>query len=649
MNDLFKYHGFWSVGVRLFRSLRFVSKAVVISAVFLVVVAQLAFLFIHASGHDIDFAQREVEGLRRVESLSGLLMDSQDLRRLMHAADQPAQAKALQTRRRETEARLDKLAAAMAADPALAEAMKFVQDAYAPLKADMSDRDEAFSRADEFVQQVLRLTAAVSDLSGLSMDPEAASFHLMLAATQEIPTARRMLGRMRDLGADAMREGKLDDFRGRYLQGDTYIMYSQLETLFTRYERVTKDRSDVAATLAVEEALKPINVFMRAARKGPLASGGPRGEMAAYVAAGDAAIASARGLAERSQQVLGQLIEERISRLKQERAIQLGVAAAGLLIAAYFFYCFYLVTRGGLQEVTRHIDAMARGDLSQSPRPWGQDEAAHLMIATRTMQESMRKLVADVRHCADVIVVSTSEVSDGASDLSERTARSSASLQQTASAMEQISTTVGHTAQRTSESAALGEQNAKVARAGGEVIAGVVATMQGLQASSHKISEITGLIDSIAFQTNILALNAAVEAARAGEQGRGFSVVASEVRALAQRSAAAARDIKALIGESVERTTAGSRVAESAGKTMQELLANTQSMSALLASVSTAAAEQTAGISEVTRTVAQLDQDTQNNAVLVQHTSKAADAMTERAQMLVMAAERFTLPPEHTS
>jgi methyl-accepting chemotaxis protein len=125
--------------------------------------------------------------------------------------------------------------------------------------------------------------------------------------------------------------------------------------------------------------------------------------------------------------------------------------------------------------------------------------------------------------------------------------------------------------------------------------------------------------------------------------------VASEVRALAQRSAAAARDIKALIGESVERTTAGSRVAESAGKTMQELLANTQSMSALLASVSTAAAEQTAGISEVTRTVAQLDQDTQNNAVLVQHTSKAADAMTERAQMLVMAAERFTLPPEHTS
>jgi hypothetical protein len=293
MNDLFKYHGFWSVGVRLFRSLRFVSKAVVISAVFLVVVAQLAFLFIHASGHDIDFAQREVEGLRRVESLSGLLMDSQDLRRLMHAADQPAQAKALQTRRRETEARLDKLAAAMAADPALAEAMKFVQDAYAPLKADMSDRDEAFSRADEFVQQVLRLTAAVSDLSGLSMDPEAASFHLMLAATQEIPTARRMLGRMRDLGADAMREGKLDDFRGRYLQGDTYIMYSQLETLFTRYERVTKDRSDVAATLAVEEALKPINVFMRAARKGPLASGGPRGEMAAYVAAGDAAGAGA--------------------------------------------------------------------------------------------------------------------------------------------------------------------------------------------------------------------------------------------------------------------------------------------------------------------------------------------------------------------
>jgi methyl-accepting chemotaxis protein len=646
MKDLFRYHGFWSIGVRLFRRMPFGSKAILISTIFLVVVAQLAFIFVRASGRDIAFAEREMLGLRHVQTLSALLKDAQDLRRLVYAPDPAAQATALQARRRTTEETLKQLDSAMAGEAELLGALKFAHDAYAPLQADIKDRAEAFARADEFVQQVLRLTASVADNTGLSMDPDPGSYHLMLAATQELLAVRRMLGRLRDLGSDALAQGQLDELHARFLNGDSFVMYAQLETLFTRYERVTKARGDLAQSLAVEESLKPINVFMRAVRKGPLAEGGPRGEAAAFNAAGEAALASASALCDRSQVALATLIEDRVRALRQARYLQLGMATFGLLLAAYFFFCFYRVTRGGLREVTRHIDAMARGDLSSSPQPWGNDDEAHLMRATRAMQESMRKLVGDVRRCADTIMISTMQISSDAEDLTSRSSSAAASLQQTASAMDQISATVRQTAERSSESAALGEQNAQVARDGGAVIASVVDTMRGLQQSSAKISEITGLIDSIAFQTNILALNAAVEAARAGEQGRGFAVVASEVRALAQRSAAAARDIKGLINESTERTEAGGRVAATAGVTMQRLLANTQTMSGLLAEVSTAAAEQNTGVSEVSRAVALLDQDTQRNVTLVHKTQGTAQTMSEQAQALVMAAERFVLPAQ---
>ena len=210
--------------------------------------------------------------------------------------------------------------------------------------------------------------------------------------------------------------------------------------------------------------------------------------------------------------------------------------------------------------------------------------------------------------------------------------------------MDQISTTVQHAAAKASETSALGQENARVASEGGQVIAQVVSTMQGIQNSSQKIGEIIGVIDSIAFQTNILALNAAVEAARAGEQGRGFAVVAAEVRALAQRSAGAAQEIKALISSGAEQTLAGTRVVQKAGETMSQLVRNAQAMSALLGDVSVATAEQNRGITSVSAAVVQLDQDTQRNAALVEETTAAALSMHQMASEMAAAADRFTLP-----
>jgi methyl-accepting chemotaxis protein len=210
--------------------------------------------------------------------------------------------------------------------------------------------------------------------------------------------------------------------------------------------------------------------------------------------------------------------------------------------------------------------------------------------------------------------------------------------------MEQISSTVRHTAENSREAAALGVENSGVAERGGKVIAQVVATMNDIHASSSKISDIIGVIDGIAFQTNILALNAAVEAARAGEQGRGFAVVASEVRALAQRSASAAREIKTLISDSSAKVASGTTVVRGAGETMDQLVGNAKHMSDLLAEVSTATNEQERGVAEVGQAVQQLDRDVQQNAALVEETAAAANSLKDQALVLAEQVSKFQLP-----
>ena len=646
MPDLFKHHGIWGPGVRMFRNMAFVSKASVISAIFLAVVAQLAFIYARSSGHAIEVSQRELRGVTHVHALVALLTEAQTLRRLSLAAKNRTDP-ALVQQLAKVEERLVEAEKLDLAALDLAEAHKFVRDAFTPLTKDLpADREDAYSRADEFVQQVMRLMATLADNSALSMDPDPDSYHLMLAGTQETLDMQRRLGRLRDLGADAIASAAMPALHRNVLHGDSYVLYSALEQLFARYERIAKANPALGETLAFQDAFKPVNLFMRTVRKGALAEGGPTGDAAAFANAGQAAMDSIAGLNERSVVALRGLIEQRVAALERARHIQLCLAAAGLLIAAYFFYSFYLVTRGGMREVTRHIDAMAKGDLSASPKPWGGDEAAELMLSIRHMQDSMRQLIGDVRGCADAIVSTSAQVASGAEDLSARTEKSASSLQQTASAMDQIAATVQGTAQRTDESATLGRENARVAGVGGEVIGQVITTMQGIQTASRKIADITGVIDAIAFQTNILALNAAVEAARAGEQGRGFAVVASEVRSLAQRSAAAAREIKTLVTASAEQTEQGTRIVGSAGETMARLVTNAKAMSSLLAEVSSAAGEQTRGVAEVGRSVAELDQDTQRNAALVEETTAAAMSMKSRAEELARTADRFVLP-EH--
>jgi methyl-accepting chemotaxis protein len=291
----------------------------------------------------------------------------------------------------------------------------------------------------------------------------------------------------------------------------------------------------------------------------------------------------------------------------------------------------------------RVAQAVAGGDLTMKIRIEGRDEAAELLRALSQMQESLRSIVGDVRGSADSIGTASREVASGNADLSTRTEQTASNLQQTASSMAQITATVRQSGDSAAQANQLAHSAASVAQRGGTVVAQVVATMDEINTSSKKIADIIGTIDGIAFQTNILALNAAVEAARAGEQGRGFAVVAAEVRSLAQRSAEAAREIKTLIGTSVDKVEAGSRLVGEAGSTMTEIVASVQRVTDIIGEISAAASEQNQGIGQVNSAVNELDRMTQQNAALVEESAAAAESLREQAERLGSVVARFHL------
>ena len=297
--------------------------------------------------------------------------------------------------------------------------------------------------------------------------------------------------------------------------------------------------------------------------------------------------------------------------------------------------------RNPLQRAVGLANEIAAGDLSGRPQEAGHDEMGELIRALLTMRESLARTVAQVRVAADSIQTASSEIATGNTDLSQRTEQTASSLQQTASSMEQLTGNVTQSADAARQANQLANSAAEVAGRGGQVVSQVVSTMDEINASSKKIADIIGVIDGIAFQTNILALNAAVEAARAGEQGRGFAVVAGEVRSLAQRSAEAAREIKALIGNSVDKVESGARLVGEAGSTMNEIVASVQRVSDIIGEISAAAAEQTAGIGQINSAVTQLDQMTQQNAALVEESAAAATSMRDQAGRLAELVSTF--------
>jgi methyl-accepting chemotaxis protein len=322
-----------------------------------------------------------------------------------------------------------------------------------------------------------------------------------------------------------------------------------------------------------------------------------------------------------------------------------------LSLAAVAVIAGIVLAWGITTSIVRPIDQavvvaqrVAAGDLSVRAEGAGRgDELGRLLGALDDMARQLRELVGDVASGARLVADGSAQIAQGHQDLSQRTEQQASTLEETASSMEELTSTVTQNADNARNATQLAQGASEVARKGGQVVGDVVSTMTAISESSKKIADIIGVIDGIAFQTNILALNAAVEAARAGEQGRGFAVVASEVRSLAQRSAAAAREIKALIGDSVGKVEAGSKLVGNAGSTMGEIVTAVNRVTDLISEIAAASKEQSSGIGQVNTAVTQMEQVVQQNASLVEEAAAATDSMKAQAESLLQTVSRFQL------
>ena len=641
--EFFRHHGAWAPGVKLFRRLQFRTKAAIILAALLIPLLTLLGFQWTSSKERIDVAHAERDGVRYIRALNTVVIAAIAWRDAvtLNAGDAGERRRQVDT----SLSALDSVQKELGEAFGTQKAFEAVHAGFDRLK-DMpatGTPDAVFFAHIEFGERIVELADAVTDASQLSLDPDLDTYHMMRVSIAAGPRQNENTARLVTMGSLVLQSQSLDAARREPLLRWSAVQKTLDDDVERSYGAGIESDPTAAMLFDMKGTDEAFDAFMAAVQSQLL---GPAlgGDLQTYRQAG------ARILA-KQQELNGKVLEELDRRLalRAERAASRLAAEfvfVGVFVAAavYLFYSFYLVTHGGLREVQKHLEAMTDGDLTTQPRPWGHDEAARLMGSLAAMQHSLRGIVGKVRGSSESMVHSTAEISEGAMDLSSRTEQAAASLQESAAAMDEISATVKATSEQAREAAAIAERNAAQAESGGEIIGTMVETMHGIHASSSKIGDIIGVIDGIAFQTNILALNAAVEAARAGEAGRGFAVVASEVRALAQRSASAAREIKSLITTRVEQVDQGAKIVRRAGDTVGTIVSSAHEVSRLLTAIANGVDEQASGVGQTSQAVQDLDGMTQQNAALVEQSAAAATSLKEQALRLAEEVARFRMP-----
>ena len=554
-------------------------------------------------------------------------------------------------RQREVDQALGEFAALAAGieDPKFAEGWQQVQQQWKTLSAQVAQRQMAapasFAGHSALVELQLDLHGRIVSHYGLDLDPEPVSYHLVIATMTQLPQLAEQLGKLRGSGAGILARGQATVADRAMLGGLSESARGEMHRLLTTLERALEHDPALRERMAgpIEQARAGVERTREMLRTDLIEAEALTLPSAEYFQATTKAIDQVFAVHGLASEALAGALQARTARLQRNEWLVIGlsvlmVGLCGLLARS--------IVRSILQatdDARRMAERIAAGDLSPEPLRVSEDELGRMMQAMEAMRLSLTEVVGTVRENAVSVAAASAQIAQGNIDLSSRTEQQAAALQQTAATMDQLGSTVSHNADHAREADGLAREASTLASRGGEMVSQVVGTMGGISEASRKIGDIIGVIDSIAFQTNILALNAAVEAARAGEQGRGFAVVATEVRNLAQRSAEAAREIKALISTSVERVEQGVSLVDQTGRSVGEVVASIRRVSDIVAQISAASAEQSTGVAQVGQAVTQMDRATQQNAALVEQSAAAAGTLKSQAEQLVDAVARFRI------
>ncbi|WP_300751348.1 methyl-accepting chemotaxis protein [Janthinobacterium sp.] len=631
--------------IRLMQRLRLLPKFMLVCLVFLLPLALVTTLLIAELGKSLSQAQEAQGGVRYVHQLqesTRLLQQRRGEEHLRLSMKRAVDSGATARNGKITTA-LQALQASPsgAGLPQVAEMLKQWQALLAG-QASLGAK-ESYTAHTALIRQAGKLLQLVADRSHMNLDGEAGASHLSNVYTGFLPDMAESLSDIAGRGGAYIDTGLFEANEDQLVNATAQIARHDLERLPARFDEIISSQPALKAPL--EPALKalPAALAFLDRTKNEVTNSYEQTSGAAFHKAGMQAIDGLYALAATSGDALQAVLAERIARDQARRALILAAMLLVLAIAAYLCAGFYASFSRDVAQLRLAVGAAAAGDLSHRIDSAARDEIGDLVRDFGAMTRGLATLVQEIRGGAAVIATAGADMAQGNQALSGHTATQSEALGATVDSMRELTATVGRNEAHVAQGSTLVASAADVARRGGETVTAVVDTMASIKASSHKIVDIIGVINGIAFQTNILALNAAVEAARAGEQGRGFAVVAAEVRSLAQRSNEAALEIKRLIGDSVATVDAGGELVNAAGSTMRQVVEAVQQVAVVIGRISSAGAEQNGEIAQINGALAQIDDMTRQNAALVEEARIGAQRLHEEGEALTQAVSRFRL------